>query len=208
MMPALAELAGAFVLGLTMGLTACAASCLPFIGTWVFAGAGGGRVAAGDLSLFLAGRLLGYAVLGAAAGYAGDGLIKALNGPAGHIAIGLAGIAAGAALLARPRQHRPCHVSGCGMPPLALGVALSLSPCVPLATLLAAAALSGDIAAGAGMGVTFGLGAAVTPMILAVPLLGMFGHRIATRPGLGTWVRLGGAMVLVALSARRLVLAI
>ncbi|MGE4281753.1 MAG: sulfite exporter TauE/SafE family protein, partial [Magnetospirillum sp.] len=93
-------LAGVFVLGVSVGLTACAVSCLPFIGTWAMARGQGGWSAAEDLAAFLAGRLAGYALLGGLAGWAGESLGRELTGPSGHLAIGLAGIFAGLALLA------------------------------------------------------------------------------------------------------------
>lgn len=200
------DLAGIFLLGLSVGLTACAASCLPFIGTWAFSRAGGGSSAALDLGGFLAGRLLGYGLMGAGAGYAGENLLRMLSSPGGNVLIGVAGLAAAAALAAGGKRHAPCRAAASGMPPVAMGLALSLTPCVPLATLLAAAALAGQAATGALMGVMFGLGAAVTPLVIAVPLLGVLGHTIALRPGLTIWLRLGGALVLTLLSLRRIAL--
>jgi sulfite exporter TauE/SafE len=200
------DLISVFALGLSVGLTACAASCLPFIGTWAFARAGGGVQAAGDLVAFLAGRLCGYALLGAGAGWAGEGLLKLLAGPPGHWAVGGAGLVAGLALLGGGKAHAACRVAQAGWSPAAMGVALSLTPCVPLATLLAAATMAGKPVAGAAMGVAFGLGAAVTPMIVVVPLIGAMGRSIALRPGLKRWLRIGSAMVLLALSIRHITL--
>lgn len=199
-------IAGVFLLGVSVGLTACAASCLPFIGTWAFARAQGGWAGAEDLAAFLAGRLLGYATLGALAGVAGEALARALNGSTGHVAIGVAGIVAGLALAWKGGAGTPCRAAKAGLPPFALGAALALTPCMPLASLLAAAALAGDGVTGATMGLAFGLGAAVTPLAVAIPLLGLFGRSIAGRSGLTTAMRWGGAAVLVALGARRLLL--
>jgi cytochrome c biogenesis protein CcdA len=202
----LAGIAGVFLLGVSVGLTACAVSCLPFIGTWAFARAGGGWAGAEDLAAFLAGRLAGYAVLGGMAGMAGEALARALNGPSGHIAIGTAGVIAGLSLAWRARKHSVCRAAGSGLPPFAMGAALSLTPCAPLGSLLAAAALAGNAPGGAVMGLVFGLGAAVTPLMVAVPLLGLFGRGVAAKAGLERWLRLGGAGVLVALGLRRLAL--
>lgn len=200
-------LAGVFILGVSVGLTACAVSCLPFIGTWALARGGGGWAAAEDLAAFLAGRLAGYAALAAVAGLAGETLARVLAGPAGHWAIGLAGIAAGLALLGGGRAAKPCRASRAGLPPAALGAALSLTPCLPLTSLLAAAALAGGAAQGALMGLVFGLGAAVTPLVVAVPLLGLFGRALRDH-GIQRLLRWGGALVLMALGLRRIMLAV
>lgn len=201
-----AAIAGVFLLGVSVGLTACAVSCLPFIGTWAFARAGGGWAGAEDLAAFLAGRLAGYAALGGVAGMAGEALARTLNGPSGHLAIGGAGIAAGLALAWKERGGKSCRAAQANLPPFAMGAALSLTPCAPLGSLLAAAALAGSAPSGAAMGLVFGLGAAVTPLMVAVPLLGLFGRGVSARPGLERWLRLGGAGVLVALGVRRLML--
>lgn len=203
----MAGIAGVFLLGVSVGLTACAVSCLPFIGTWAFARAGGGWAGAEDLAVFLAGRLAGYGVLGGLAGLAGETLGRALNGPSGHLAIGSAGIVAGLALAWKQRGGGgSCRAAQSTLPPFAMGAALSLTPCTPLGSLLAAAAMGGSAPTGAAMGLVFGLGAAVTPLMVAVPLLGLFGHGISARPGLERWLRLGGAGVLIALGVRRLLL--
>lgn len=204
----LAGIAAVFLLGVSVGLTACAVSCLPFIGTWAFARAGGGWAGAEDLALFLAGRLAGYGVLGGAAGMAGDALARALNGPSGHLALGVAGIAAGLSLARHgpATGGGPCRAARASLPPFALGAALSLTPCAPLGSLLAAAAMAGNAVTGAAMGTVFGLGAAVTPLMVVVPLLGLFGRGLSIRPGLERWLRFGGAAVLVALGVRRLLM--
>ncbi|OJX74341.1 sulfite exporter TauE/SafE family protein [Magnetospirillum sp. 64-120] len=200
-------LAGVFVLGVSVGLTACAVSCLPFIGTWAMARGQGGWAAAEDLAAFLAGRLAGYALLGGLAGWAGESLGRALSGPSGHLAIGLAGIFAGLALLVGGgKAGKSCAATRTALPPLALGAALSLTPCMPLTSLLAAAALSGQPLNGAAMGLVFGLGAAVTPLVIAVPVLGLLGHGLRLQGGIDKVLRWGGALVLVALGLRRLLL--
>ncbi|MBR9970947.1 sulfite exporter TauE/SafE family protein [Magnetospirillum sulfuroxidans] len=200
----LVALGGIFVLGVSVGLTACAASCLPFIGTWALARGKGGWDAAEDLAAFLAGRLAGYGLLGGIAGWAGESLGRILAGPLGHGAIGLAGIAAGLALVWRPRRPTGCAVSRAPLPPLLLGAALSLTPCAPLASLLAAAALAAQPLQGGIMGIVFGLGAAVTPLALVVPVLGLLGRNLRLQGGVENWLRWSGAGVLVALGLRRL----
>lgn len=56
------------------------------------------------------------------------------------------------------------------------------------------------------MGLVFGLGAAVTPLVVAVPLLGLLGHGLRLQGGIDRWLRWGGGLVLVMLGLRRLLL--
>lgn len=199
--------ASAWLLGLTLGLTACTVSCLPFMGTWMLARRHG---AWADTLAFLTGRLAAYTGLGTAAGLAGGWLTQALADGLGHLAIGLASLLAGAWLLVGARRR------DCGMrrradqlSPLALGFSLSLVPCAPLASLLAFAAQAGSGLAGAGYGLAFGLGAAVTPLLLILPLLGRLGEGLRRdRAWLGVWLTRGAAAVLIVLGAYRLGLAI
>lgn len=198
-----------WLLGLSMGLTACTATCLPFMGTWMIGRGYGAKLALRDTGAFLAGRLTAYSLLGASAGAAGKWLVATLAGGIGHVVIGMAGISAGVWLLYSDDTHRPCGArrSFAEAPPYAMGFALSMTPCVPLATLLAVCAQAGSLTQGAGYGFAFGLGAAVTPMLILLPLLGSFGHRLREgRPWLGLWARRGAALVLVAIGLRRLML--
>lgn len=216
-------LATVWLLGVSMGLTACTVTCLPFLGTWALGRAGGRYEALAHTATFLAGRVMAYTVLAAAAGLAGAGLAKALGGNLGNVAIGGASILAGLWLVLRPsvglaqpgrvqvapvRFRRQPASSRDGLPPLFLGAALSLTPCTPLASLLALAANAGSGPQGAAYGLAFGLGAALTPMLLLVPLAGHLGRELrAGRGWLIHWLTWGAAAVLVVLGLRRLWLA-
>jgi cytochrome c-type biogenesis protein len=215
-------LATVWLLGVSMGLTACTVTCLPFMGTWALGRASGYREAYLHAGVFVAGRVVTYTILAALAGFVGLGLTQALAGAWGNAVIGIASIVAGLWLIAKPagktcsavtpaprvaplRFHR--HKAD-SLPPLFLGAALSLTPCMPLASLLALAANTGNIAAGASYGLAFGLGAAITPILVLVPLAGRLGR--ALRSG-RTWMMRcllwSAAGVLVALGLRRLILA-
>ncbi len=217
-------LAAIWLLGVSMGLTACTVTCLPFMGTWALGRASGQGEAFLHTGVFLAGRVCTYTVLGTAAGAAGIGLAKAMGGPWGNAVIGGASILAGLWLLAKPagagcsavspaptlvapiRIHRRRADS---LPPLFLGAALSLTPCVPLASLLALAAASGSAVQGAGYGLAFGLGATLTPILVLVPLAGRMGRELRSGRGwLGRWLLWGAAAVLIVLGLRRLLLAL
>lgn len=200
-------LLGVWLLGLSMGLTACTVTCLPFMGAWVLGRGGGNRAALRDTGVFLLGRVTAYSLLGGLAGALGAWLTQALSGGIGNAFIGLASIAAGVWLLLPQRRTGSCGAArnGAATPPFLLGFSLSLTPCAPLASLLAACALSGGAGAGAGYGLSFGLGAALTPLLVIVPLMGLFGQTLREgRQWLGTWLRWGAAAVLVIIGIRRL----
>lgn len=213
-------LATVWLLGVSMGLTACTVTCLPFIGTWALGRASGQAEAFLHTGVFLAGRVATYTLLAMLAGAAGDGLTQALGGAWGNALIGIASIVAGLWLLARPTK-KTCAVPPApifvpvrirrskadSLPPLFLGAALSLTPCTPLASLLALAAQSGSAAHGASYGLAFGLGAAMTPILVLVPLAGRLGRELKSgRAWLARWLTTGAALVLIVLGVRRLLL--
>lgn len=215
-------LATVWLLGVSMGLTACTVTCLPFMGTWALGRASGQREAYLHTAVFLAGRVTTYAVLAALAGAAGLGLAQALGGSWGNLLIGGASIFAGLWLLWRP-AGKACAVPPAptlvapikvhrrkadSLPPLFLGAALSLTPCTPLASLLALSAHAGSALHGASYGLAFGLGAAMTPILVLVPLAGRLGRELrAGRAWLSRWLLWSAAAVLIVLGLRRVLLA-
>jgi thiol:disulfide interchange protein DsbD len=218
------SLATVWLLGVSMGLTACTVTCLPFMGTWALGRASGQTEAFVHTGIFLAGRVTTYTVLAALAGAAGIGLAKAMGGTWGNAAIGGASILAGLWLLAKPAGKAcgavppaPTLVAPIriqrrktdSLPPLFLGAALSLTPCTPLASLLALAAHAGSAAQGAGYGLAFGLGAAMTPILVLVPLAGRLGRELRSgREWLARWLLWSAAAVLIVLGLRRILLVV
>lgn len=199
-----------WLLGVSLGLTACTATCLPFMGTWIL-GRGGSQIEAlRDTGLFVSGRIAAYAMLGGIAGGAGVWLSNVLRSGMGNAVIGLVSVAAGVWLFQSGNVHTPCSVARrvSGTPPFLLGFSLSLTPCAPLASLLAVCAAAGSIRLGAGNGVAFGLGAALTPLLVLLPLINLFGQHLRdNRAWLLRWIRWGAAVVLIILGLRRLLLA-
>lgn len=204
-----------WLLGVSMGLTACTVTCLPFIGTWTLGRASGQREAFVHVGVFLGGRVLAYASLAALAGAAGGGLARLLAGNLGNLVIGSVAVGAGLWLALRPGGCRP-PASGApapvrfqrrrdSLPPLFFGAALTLTPCVPLTSLLALAAQGGSALHGLAAGLVFGLGAAMTPLLVLVPLAGRLGRELrAGRAWLTRWLNLGAAAVLVLLGLQRI----
>lgn len=198
-----------WLLGISLGLTACTVTCLPFIGTWVLGrnSATGGSL--GDALVFLSGRLVAYGALGAGAGFLGTWFLGQLATGWGNGAIGLASLAAGLVLALPVREGRHCAVRKMAgrTSPFFLGVALTLIPCAPLATLLATCAAAGSAGQGWVLGSLFGLGTLLSPLLVLIPATGGFGRRLVERnPWLARWLRFGAAAVLILLGARRLAL--
>jgi cytochrome c-type biogenesis protein len=198
-----------WLLGVSLGLTACTATCLPFIGTWILGRGGSQGQALRDTALFVTGRILAYSLLGAIAGGAGVWLSQALHGGTGNAVIGLSSIVAGLWLLRSGKAHASCGVarSTSSTPPLLLGFSLSLTPCAPLASLLAVCAAAGSVKIGAVNGVAFGLGAALTPLLIFLPMISLLGKSLReNREWITFWIRWGAAAVLILLGLRRIML--
>jgi sulfite exporter TauE/SafE len=204
-------MAALFLAGLAGGATHCAGMCGPFViaqsaAVADRAAAGGvlARVAGAALLPYHLGRVLGYAVLGAAAGgFAG---VVALGTGFRFVLAGLLGIAAVlmlaqasvriAALLPRlPAPRLPgvlerrlgaLLAAPTGLRGVALGLMLSALPCGLLYGALAGAAATGSALGGALAMAAFVVG--TVPALVGVALLGRFFGRRA-----GPGMRLAGA---------------
>ncbi len=203
--PADVGLFSVWLLGLSVGLTACTAACLPFMGTWILGRNGGGQTALRDTAAFATGKILAYSLLGMAAGLIGEWVNFTLEDGVGHWFIGFGSIAAGAWLFWQAKPANGCAISRMSMPPAVMGFALSFTPCAPLAALLVTSSLAEEPLLGLGYGFFFGLGAALTPLFIVLPALGFLRKGlIKDRPWLAQWMRYGAAMVLVVIGLRRL----
>nr|VFJ62780.1 MAG: thiol:disulfide interchange protein DsbD [Candidatus Kentron sp. DK] len=201
-----------WMLGVSVGLTLCSASCLPYMGSWILGRNQKTSAILADTGLFAFGRILAYATLGATAGGLGEALLRHLQSGVGNILMGAASILAGLWLIgARQRSGHACGPGGRShLPPLLLGYSLGFVPCPPLAALLTISALAGGgIGMGMAYGIAFGLGAALTPLFVILPLLGGLGRALRSgRPWLGSWMTWLAGSILVVIGAYRLSLAL
>jgi thiol:disulfide interchange protein DsbD len=196
-----------WLLGASLGLTACAATCMPFIGTWVFARADAQPAAWRDTLSFLGGRLVAYALLGALSGGLGAWFVRELAGGIGNLAIGVSAIVSAAWLAWPATSHSLCQrmKKSNSASPFLMGATLTLIPCAPLATLLAASAAGGSIGRGAFLGSVFGLGALLTPMLVLIPVCSMFGRQLRQhRAWIVPWMTAGAILVLLVLAKTRI----
>lgn len=192
----------ALLMGLVFGAGPCTVTCLPYLGPVFLSQDGGWRRTLRVVLPFSAGRLVGYTLLGTAAGYAGFAATNWFKeGPAG-ILLGIATAILGVLLLRRAGKGKGCAVNtpveqkvalpGRSNPrklmPLGLfglGLGMALNPCVPLGTVLTVAAASADPLLGAELGLAFGMGAVVIPALIFATVVAHFGLQV--RSALAQW---------------------
>lgn len=191
MEPLALSLPAVLVMGLAFGAGPCNVTCLPFLGPVLLTNEGGMRRSWRTVTPFFLGRLVGYTLLAAVAGAAGKVLSEALIGEPGRAALGGATMIVGVLVVWRSRRAR----TACAKPsvsrgkpragqrglPLGLfgmGVGMALNPCMPLGTVLVAAAATAEAASGAALGFAFGVGAVLIPLVLFGTLIAYLGAEI------------------------------
>lgn len=203
-------LPAALAMGLAFGAGPCNIACLPYLGpVFTAAGqdAGGGRRVMVPFSL---GRLTGYTLLGLAAGGTGRALVERLEASPVHALLGAATALVGLALLWRrtpgraacaPRPNEsgrrgaPAYRGGLFL----MGAGMALNPCLPLATLLLAAAATGSPWTGAALGSAFGGGAVVVPALVFGLGVAHLGAQVRAHLGLPRRLERVSALLLIGL---------
>ncbi|MDH4163585.1 MAG: sulfite exporter TauE/SafE family protein [Nitrospirota bacterium] len=197
------EMTSALVLGMGFGFTTCSFACLPTLAPYLLSFGRGFRHGARSSAVFAAGKTAAYAVLGAAAALAGQGLVPA-DGGAGRRLHGFVLVLTGIALpfIARDRcDSRERTAAGLSL--FAAGFSSSLVPCVPLAALIAAAAGAGSLLKGAGLGLAFGLGITLSPLLIGGGALALVGKTVREEAHRYVpLIRWGAAGVLVLMGTR------
>ncbi|TYT76037.1 sulfite exporter TauE/SafE family protein [Desulfobotulus mexicanus] len=173
------EFPALFLAGLAFGLGICSTSCLPLMGTCILGNSR--KPSDGILALlsFISGRLFTAGLLGAIFGGLGQAAMARLETPSMTLASGLFTLLAGLFLLFRPRCSGCASRKRAAAPPLLLGLASPLVPCLPYAAMMAAAAASGSAMKGAGLAMVFTLGTSLSPLILACMAMGWVGAGMA-----------------------------
>ncbi len=165
-----------FIIGVSYGSTACMFTCMPFLAPLLLNTGGGLRQSLGVVLPFSLGRIFAYTLIAVMALSGAVFVRELLNDNALFQKIlGLLTMATGLFLLYKAsktdkkscspsflsRTLKPTGVVGY----FAIGSLVSLNPCVPVLTLIALAA-NGQTALNAmGMGIFFGLGAVVVPVL-------------------------------------------
>ena len=194
----------ALLLGLSFGSGPCNIACLPYLGPVFMATGDGVRKAWRILLPFSLGRMSGYTLLGALAGWAGLLVQDWINQPWVRWLLGGATILVALSILWRQRQQpvacshstkeQPIEVQidnrHKAVPTLPgglffMGMGMALNPCAPLTTVILAAATTANVMAGGSLGLGFGIGAVLIPTFVFALGVAHFGTQI--REHLSQW---------------------
>lgn len=207
----------AFAGGLLYGFAVCTASCLPYIAGYI-AGVGAGfRKSVTITLIFNGGRIAAYALIGGVVGlFSGlfrlfvSGNVTSPFQTYSSLAFGVLTIVIGASVFWKSRSPCECGTPGgqrLTAPPkegrfnfdyraLTLGLSRGLILCPPLVALLIYSLPFSTPLGSVGLAVLFGLGTALSPMLLLGPFTGWLLNKA---PLLRRWISIGGATVLIIL---------
>jgi len=208
-------------MGLAFGAGPCTITCLPYLGPVLFSERRSWRA----VTLFSLGRLTGYTALGAVSGAAGRAITAWVEDGTAALVLGLATILVGILLLRRIGGRNAC---GAGkrestkevpLQPLVeeksapsaaawngglffMGMGMAFNPCVPLGSVLLAAAATAQVLDGAWLGLGFGVGAVFIPTLVFGGAVAWFGRQMRTNlGGLRLVAERGAAVLLVVLGS-------
>jgi sulfite exporter TauE/SafE len=193
-------LMSALFLGLIYGATYCTLTCSPIIASYIIGSDRGSRRGIWLSVIFNSGRVVTYGLLGLAVGLAGGAfLVESVFALWGAILFGasLAIIGLWIAFRRRPGDlgcscakeaswidriwHRiePREGDGGEMSAVGMGLLIGLVPCPPLIALLVFSAAVGSAGTGLVLGLLFGVGTVISPIIVIAGAAGWFSDRIA-----------------------------
>jgi cytochrome c-type biogenesis protein len=214
---------GAFAGGLLYGLAVCTASCLPYVASYI-AGVGAGFSKGVKITMiFNSGRVLAYALIGAAIGlfsgvfrlFVSSSVISPFQAYS-SIAFGIVTIIIGVSVLIKYRK--PCECSpqdsknrlatskmgryGVDFGAFSLGLTRGLIVCPPLIALLVYSLPFSNPIGSLSLAVLFGIGTALSPMLL---LGGTTGWLLNKAPLLRKWISIAGSGALIMLGIASIV---
>jgi thiol:disulfide interchange protein DsbD len=209
----------ALVGGLLYGSVFCTSACLPFVAGYI-AGVGAGfKKGLAITAIFNSGRIVAYALLGAAVGLfrlaVGGTFLTAFQQYA-SAAFGVVTVIIGSVILVKSRSSKPA--CDCKPPKRApkfgrfsgrfdfgaftLGLSRGLVVCTPLVALLVYAATFASPVDSVLLAVLFGVGTTISPIIL---LGGATGWLLNKAPLFRKWISILGAVVLILLGILSLI---
>lgn len=214
---------GAFAGGLLYGLAVCTAACLPYLASYI-AGIGVGfRKGIVVTLIFNSGRITAYALIGCLVGLFSGLFRLALSNAAvspfqvySSIAFSIVTITIGASILLKLRAPCECNLPntktaipqqkvnrfGFDFRAFTLGLSRGLILCPPLIALLIYSLPFSTPVGSVGLAVLFGLGTALSPMLL---LGGATGWLLNKAPLLRKWIAIGGAGILIVMGIATLI---
>jgi len=171
------ESSSLFLLGLVYGTTVCSFTCLPYFGPYLIGSGTGFKDGVISSCAFAAGKLCMYSALGGAAALFGRILTVT---PAHKMIMGVVLIAVAVTLpfVAKDGCLKRSQVASKRCSMFVLGIVSSLIPCPPLAAVLMLATQQGSVLNGVMYGFFYGLGLAVSPMLLAGGGFALVSHTI------------------------------
>ena len=211
----------ALLLGIIYGATFCTLTCSPIIASYIIGSDRGTRRGIWLSVIFNSGRVITYGLLGLAVGLAGGAFLLegtfALWG-AIFFGVALALIGFWIAIRRRPGSlgcgctreaswieriwHRiePREGDGGEMSAASMGFLIGLVPCPPLIALLVFSATVGAAGTGLVLGLLFGIGTVISPIIIIAGAAGWVSDRIAREaPVMRFGIRRVAGLMLVAL---------
>jgi thiol:disulfide interchange protein DsbD len=202
-------------IGFIYGLVACTASCLPYVAGYIASAGASFRKSILITLIFNAGRITAYTLIGALLGiFAGlthffaDETTRLLLHNYSTIIFSIITIIIGISLLYKNRKTS-CN---CNQPPLNpkwvtsrfdigayfLGLSRGLVLCPPLIMLLLSSVLFANPVNSVAFAVLFGIGTAVSPMLL---IGGVTGWLLSKAPLLRNFIAIAGAIIIILLGA-------
>jgi cytochrome c-type biogenesis protein len=163
-----------FVLGLSYGSTACMFSCMPFLTPLLVNSSNSMKQSFGVVFPFSVGRIFTYTLISVFA-FSSAVFVKALlnDNAVFQVILGIFTILMGVYMLYGIfyKENKSCSSSGgnntqtsmLGL--FGIGALVSISPCVPLLTLITISANGSSYLQAVGFGVAFGLGAVLVPFV-------------------------------------------
>jgi len=184
----LSSLPASFVIGLSFGASACMFACVPTLGVALLGGGDGSISTLNMAARFNGGRLFGYSLLGLVSGSLGATVTQLMADEHASVLFGVLLVFAGVMLWRRgsvrscgshgPNSHNKRNDSLFRGSMFGMGLGMSLTPCVPLAGVCAAAAATGSPWLGWLLGLAFGLGAVIPAQLFLGYGLGAAGQQL------------------------------
>ncbi|NIP33931.1 MAG: hypothetical protein GWN18_03225 [Thermoplasmata archaeon] len=210
----------ALLLGIIYGATFCTLTCSPFIASYIIGSDRGTRRGVWLSVIFNGGRVVTYGLLGLAVGLAGGAfLVEGVYALWGAIFFGIAVALIGIWIAVRRRPGSACGCTkeaswaqrlwhrvepregdGGELSAAGMGLLIGLVPCPPLIALLVFSAAVGSASTGLVLGLLFGIGTVISPIIIIAAAAGWFSERIAMEaPAMRTGIRRVAGVMLVLL---------
>lgn len=178
------EFSSLFWLGMVSGAGICSLSCIHYLGPYLMGTGQGFRDGVLASWIFVCGKIVSYSILCGCAAAFGKLFVSETSISGGM----LPGIILIAAALSIPFSRRlRCGTTKCTttrkVSLFGLGVSSSLLPCPTMAAVFLLAAKKGAVITGMGYGAMFGLGLALSPILLIGGGLSMIADRLRLETG-------------------------